>query len=131
MKIQVNINGAWRNVVEFPTDRAVEVRSAVIGMAAATTGWAAWSIVEDDGKRLWFGTRKKDAPKPRVTITSRIVEALRDGPGTTAEVAAALNQGHRRTSAHLCVLLRRGLIERQPFPSAKGGQRWLWSLKEA
>lgn len=63
------------------------------------------------------------------------VVALRDGPGTTEEIAIETNAGMRATSARLQQLFARGIIHREVFftglrTRGRTAQRWLYSLAE-
>lgn len=62
MKLQVNANGSWRNVIEFEASHRDQVLSAAVMLARAakpaTDGMrpARWCVVDDAGKREWLGT---------------------------------------------------------------------------
>jgi len=62
---------------------------------------------------------------------SRCLAVLRDGPATTAEVAAEIGRGTNITSAHLFCLMRRGKVTRAPFQPVEGRRCNLWSIKES
>lgn len=56
MKLQLNTNGAWKHVVDFPAERRDEVLHATIVFARVLGSSTKWSFVRDDGKREWLGT---------------------------------------------------------------------------
>lgn len=56
MKLQLNTNGAWKHVVDFPAERREEILHATIVFARVLGSSIKWSIVHDDGKREWLGT---------------------------------------------------------------------------
>lgn len=56
MKLQVNVAGSWRNVVDFDASRRDAVTGALPQLARALGGKARWCIVDDLGKREWLGT---------------------------------------------------------------------------
>lgn len=47
-------------------------------------------------------------------IRDKIIEALKDGPGTSYEIAAEIGTTPRLASAHLCLLQGEGLVEHGP-----------------
>lgn len=55
MKLQVNTNGAWKDVADFDKSRAAEVLEAVRMLDTALgAGRAKWCIVNDTGHRKWL-----------------------------------------------------------------------------
>jgi hypothetical protein len=50
MRLQINSNGAWRNVLDYPEDRDAEVRQHAAFLASVTSdklrvlhdGWKEW-----------------------------------------------------------------------------------------
>lgn len=65
------------------------------------------------------------------TKAAQVLEALRDGPATTGELAAELGWRSHLTCAHLKELHVRGKITRKPFPTGNRTVRFIWSLVEA
>lgn len=61
---------------------------------------------------------------------SRCLDALRDGPATTAEVAAEIGRGTKITCAHLFNLHQRGKVTKAPFQPPSGRRCLLWSIKD-
>lgn len=51
MKLQINTNGAWRDVIEFQDDRKAEVMKAVDNLAGILGNSASWSVLHDGGRR--------------------------------------------------------------------------------
>lgn len=56
MKLQVNTNGSWRNVVEFSADRAQEVEDAAASLSRAAGGLKL-AVIDDDGERRTLNER--------------------------------------------------------------------------
>lgn len=60
MKLQMNTNGAWRNVVEFEPARRSEIRRAAAYLSAVLDGKCKFCIEQADpdgrsrGKREWI-----------------------------------------------------------------------------
>lgn len=66
--LQVNTNGAWRNVVESDESRKEEVLAAVARLAAAGPG-SKWSLLYPDGRRRWV---LFDPHTGRASLSTRI-----------------------------------------------------------
>ena len=55
MKLQVNTNGAWKNVVEFDAARRTEVIEALqVLRDALREDDPKWCLLSDSGKREWL-----------------------------------------------------------------------------
>lgn len=53
MKLQINANGSWKNIVVFDAERAPMVEDAAASLARAL-GRANLAIVDDDGTRRYL-----------------------------------------------------------------------------
>jgi hypothetical protein len=56
MKLQINTHGSWRNLIEFPVERAVEVEDAAASLSRAAGGLKL-RVVDDDGTTRWLNER--------------------------------------------------------------------------
>lgn len=56
MKLQINTNGAWKNVVEFDPARANEVEDAAASLSRAVGGLR-FAVLDDDGTRRHLNDR--------------------------------------------------------------------------
>lgn len=54
MKLQVNENGSWRNLVTFDAKRRDEIVAAAKVFAQVLGADVKWCVVGDDGKREWL-----------------------------------------------------------------------------
>jgi hypothetical protein len=57
VKLQVNTNGAWKDIAEFadgPTHRAEVIKALQALMAALGPGKCKWCLVDDKGNREWL-----------------------------------------------------------------------------
>lgn len=62
------------------------------------------------------------------SINSKIIASLNDGPGTTADVAAATGEKPKHVCARLKDLMRYGRVRRVPFVMPGQRSRWLWII---
>lgn len=56
MKLQINNNGAWKNVIDFAAERASEVEDAAATLSRAAGGLRL-AVVDDKGKRRHLNER--------------------------------------------------------------------------
>lgn len=56
MRLQINSNGAWRNVLDYPEDRDAEVRKHAAFLASITGDKL--RLLRDDGKPAASWTRE-------------------------------------------------------------------------
>jgi hypothetical protein len=60
MKLQVNFNGAWRDVVAFDAAELVPVAEAAARIKGSAKPSVELSIVDDAGKRFYFNAVRTD-----------------------------------------------------------------------
>lgn len=56
MKLQVNTKGAWRQVLDFGAEQLAAVIEGLVPLARALGSDVRWSVVHDDGHRVWLGS---------------------------------------------------------------------------
>lgn len=61
-RLQFNMTGAWRNVVDYPAYREVEVRQAAVNLARIVG--AKVRVLNQDGKVLMHWTQQAGWHKP-------------------------------------------------------------------
>lgn len=90
--------------------------------------------VYERAKRLQVRLRAPGKPvsRPRTDHDRRaaLLRALKDGPSTTAELAATVGETVRITFAALQRLKAAGAVRRAPMPTPNRSRRYLWSTAE-